>query len=886
MYLRKNYTDKIIHAIEDPSCKVINLFGEKGIGKSALGKYVRDAFADREEYLCGYFDFNQYKGLAQESMVNALYDLCDFLTAHKTVSLYHFNITDHIHSSRQKRVPYADRKIYSYMDKVDEVTGFASEFIELPYVGAGLKVARAVTKMVRKYRPKTDKDKSLYEELSKKTDRELENFLPKSLAMDVNESLPKQKKQLFVAVENFDDLSSIEEEWFHNLIEEARDITWLILSRNPLNLPRLHVEKIALGKMSREEMEDFLVKEKNISDPQEISWYIDICGGIPLHIDRAKEYLEQQKKLPGEIDWDALRAKKYEHIAAEALRGMSADQKEMLFQLNLARYFDEDLFERLFPGKLFALHKKWFESSLFTEILPGERYCVQNSMKEEIRNYMDNCQATEACFRNLFRAEMEWFRNAAKTEGSLSPEAVGQHSQSLYLYGKGLPSSKAYFEALQEIGQVLVNGGQMHSYYRELLSLAKETQGGLRLAVLRESAMLAVHLSDYKNARELIRDGLALAEELSSGESKLTFTSIQMALEHIAPAGEKNAPDQCVQIAKDYMEALEKNIKSFPYKTFILNMAKAKLYLAKEYVIKEDFPQAEAELAYIFHLCKDPRKLSALSLYSCCGKAQEQQGEIYAAQKNKDKALAMYLESLETYQVAEVLQPYWDSEFYLNFGLVHKRAAEGYFSLAGKDPEKEEDAIRKAICHLDQALDNYREVKKRVPEIIDTYCKMGFAFTTAAENLWEDDRWNEDLERYLALAEEVLNEALEQIKRNGGEGTTGNRQIANSRCILSRTSGLYYQRRGMDKEAEKHFLNALDDGDAAVNAAPGHPYGYMEAADNCLKFALFLQKKGRLDEAKIAVRKGLAILDASERACADQPATSKKIKKELEDMFA
>ena len=58
--------------------------------------------------------------MAPESMVDALYDLCDLLTAENAVSLYQFDIADHIHSDRKQRVPYTDRKLLAHFDKVDE----------------------------------------------------------------------------------------------------------------------------------------------------------------------------------------------------------------------------------------------------------------------------------------------------------------------------------------------------------------------------------------------------------------------------------------------------------------------------------------------------------------------------------------------------------------------------------------------------------------------------------------------------------------------------------------------------------------------------------------------------------------------------------------------
>jgi len=638
-------------------------------------------------------------------------------------------------------------------------------------------------------------------------------------------------------------------------------------------------------KLNRREMEEFLKTEKNLLDPQELAWFIDLCDGNPLHVERAWEYISQQRSRLGKIDWDALRTKEYEAIAAEALRGMPADRKEMLFQLNLSRYFDEELFCSLFPGRIFPLQKEWFKSSLFTELEPGKTYCVQNSMREEILNHMDALGATVFCYRNLFRAEMDWLRRAAVSSAKVTVEEIGQHMQSLFLYGKHIGSISDYFDSLMEVKRVLVNGGQMYSFYREMQWLSTQRAESIRLSALKEVASMAVHLSDYSSARAAIRDGLALAQQNGDVESQLTFVSIQMNLEYIAPSAGKNAADECIRVAARYMDVLGANIKRIPYKTYILNMAKVKLYLAKEYVIKEDFDEAKAQLGYLFDLCSDPRKLSALSLYSYYGKAQEQMGEIFSALKDRRGALEMYEKALETYQVAEVLQPYWDSEFYLNFGLVHKRTAEGFFHLSQVSGEDRDAHIYTATQHLDSALSKYEEVKSRVPEVIDTYCKMGFAYVTAAEYLWQEDRWNDALERYLLAAEDILKEALEQIEHNGGEHTNGNRQLANSRCIVTRTFGLYYARRNLPEEAERWFKKALEAGQSAIHAAPGHPYGYMEAADGHLQYTRFLARHGRREEARFIAEQGMRILMQADQSCDDQPATTRSIRRALEEIL-
>ena len=342
--------------------------------------------------------------------------------------------------------------------------------------------------------------------------------------------------------------------------------------------------------------------------------------------------------------------------------------------------------------------------------------------------------------------------------------------------------------------------------------------------------------------------------------SELEFASIQMNLEYIAPTNDANAVTSCIDIANRYIKTLENSIQNIPYKTYISNMVKVKLYSAKEYIIQKDYYNSETCLNYIFQLCNDPAKLNILSLHSSLAKAQEHMGEIYVEKKEVHLAIESYKKAVENYQIAEVLQPFWDSDFYLNLGLIHKRLAEEYFKLSIEDLEHNETFIHNALEHLDIALSKYTQVKERVPELIDTYCKTGFAYIAAADQLWKDNRWNRQVEQYLRDATNTLDQALEQISMNSGEQSNGNRQIANSRCIISRINALYHERIGNYIDAERFFEQTLQDGKYAIQTAPNHPYGYMEAANGYLTYSSFLINQNQKEKAKEMILHGLRMI--------------------------
>ena len=865
MLLRNDYIQEIINTI-NANQRVINIHGERGIGKSYIISQLKKRLAEVQnssnstQYLCGIFDFNNYVGLSENMTINALYDLCDFLVAKKTIALYHFNVADRIDSDRNHRIPYSDRKILSGLDISSEISDLVSDFVELPYIGAGLKMAKFTAKLALKHKPKSKEEIALYEKYKLLSDDEIREKLPLTLATDINTSIQKSTKdiRLIIIIDNYNEttLSNKSVDWLNKLITDTdNNICWLFVSRERIQTTNIPIHNIPISPLTSDEMKHFLIQEKNLTDEAEINSCIKLCAGNPLRVERVLEFITQQRNK-GSIDWSVLEKLGYEYIALETLKTLSTERKEMLFQLNFANTFDEDIFCHIFPGKLFSIYHEWFNSSLFTQKEP-EKYCVQNSMKEEITNYMHNIDETLAseCYYNLFKAEYSWFQRQ-ETLSKATIGELGQHMQNLFTYGKNIKSTQEYLECLIDVRNILINSGYIKNYLDELVQLSKRTDSYLKLIVLKEIATLSLYISDYQLTREAMEDGLSLSEKFNDINLNLEFASIKMNLEYIAPANDSNAVSTCIDIANDYIKKLESNIKNIPYKTYITNMVKVKLYLAKEYLIRKDYENATTCLNYIFNLCSDPTKLNVLSLYSSLAKAQEQMGELYAAQKECYKSIESYQNAVETYQVAEILQPFWDGEFYLNFGLVYNLSSENHLN--------HELYVKKALENLNNALSKYQEVKERIPELIDTYCKMGFAYITVAEKLWQDDRWNDEVEMYLSDAASILDQAIQQINSNVNGKTDGNRQIANSRCIISRISALYNERKGNYSVAEGFFRQTLTDGDYAIHTAPNHPYGHMEAATGYLAYSSFLLNHNRISEAKQIILTGLEIIKNAE----------------------
>ncbi len=853
--MRNHVIEKMLNEIIQGNVQVINLYGDKGVGKSYFINQLKQNEILKKKYLCGTVDLEQYAGMPALSMVNALYDMCDFLYSEEAVRLVEFDIADRIDSLRNNRIPYTGRRFEKGLNTSVELTEFVSEFIELPYIGAGIKAAKAAARIVNKYRPKTEEEKALHEAFSKMDKERLHEYLPCALANDINHSKGQRGKKILMIVENAEtaDFSMFSGNWLNDLVEHIENIIWVFVTRKPLKMNK-EVSSFEVLPMNYEEMEAYLSLEKRIPDQLNRYRIFTLSRGIPLYVERIIDLMNQ--KDGQHLDWEVLNAKGSEYIISETLLSLSDDRKEMLFQLSAARYFDQYIFKNLFPGRLFQVYKEWFDSSLFVQ--EDGKYAVQNTMKKEIQQFMSKLDSDllNQCVENLYQAEMRWFEHDGKTA---EPKEIGVHMQSLFVYAQQVRSRNTYYQFLMSIKNQLINAGCMSGYYEEIsrLSMQKDETG---IHALKEKALLNLYFGNYAAVRESLNEGICLCDQMKQIQLKLQFLNIQMNLEYISPSTNINSVQRCIETAEEYLNTLTENLLIIPYKTYMTDYCKIQLYLAKQHVIDLENDKAENCLNEIFKICEDVRKMSALSLYAICAKAQEQMGEILGLRKLRHEAIAMYQKSVETYQVAEVVQDYWDSDFYLNFGLVHKRMTEEYLHLALDYEEEPEKNLNKAFFHLDQALELYGRIKEVIPELLDTYSRMLFGCIEILRQLWKSEQHNDIVFKYIKKANQLLDEAfgMLQTRKNGLQ--EANRQLYNAMTMVSRYSALFYERIGMDNEAQKCYQKTLQDGQMAIQAAPLHPYGYTEAAQGYACYAKFLLRQKNVTSAYRIANEGLGLI--------------------------
>lgn len=867
--------------------RVFNLHGGKGVGKTHIAAELMEARRNAGAP-CGYLDFNEYKGLSAHTTLNALYQICDYLTLKHNISLTQFEIADEVNCERWGRIPYCQRKkdtVSSTIDQASELSGLVvdviSEFRELPYIGLGINLLQRASKIAyavyHTHSPAYLSYKAFREECQNMSDLDLLRQLPLSLAHDVESAAQAAgpSRRLLLVVDNYDE-AQLDNSWMDTLISHTGHITWIFLSRAPIQYAGGDLVSIPVAPLDREQLKRYLDKRNCRWNDAMLDRLLKTSGGVPLRIERMLEYAAR-KGWHEDSDWVQMETLGYKSIARELLNSLSVSEKEILFQLNFAQSFDEALFSRMFPGRLFGLYRNWFQSSLFLKDEFG-RYQVQGSIQEEIASYMlqfdDSLEKT--CKEKLYLTEYSWFRDLDLT-ANYSISVCDYHLRNLLAYGLDTPSPDQYARDLIGLNRTLLELGYTTEYCYTLARLAPQTSDAVRLSIFQEIALLYLRLSNFPKCREAIEQGMALLSP-HDAEHWITFSLILMELEYISPSGDQNAVQHCIEIAENLIQVLDANISSIPFKDYVNSMVKAHLYLAKAYIVRNDYDKGAQHASYVLDLCSDAKKCSALSLHASHAKAQEYMGEISDMDGDGEAALARYQSAAENYQLAEAVQPYWDASFYLDFGLIYNRIAEASLSLAKAQTSVEkraafEAAARASVAH---ALKKYDEVRSRRPELIDTYCKTGFACNMFLEYFWNRDELQAEVERCFEQADSNLQAAFQIMGRDHK-----NRQLANISCTLTCIHGRYLAHTGKDDEAEQAFRQSRQYGHTAVSAAPKHPYGYLVSAECCLAFGAFLHERGRRQEAEAILRDGLSCIQTAEHYAGNSNRHFQSIQEEL-----
>ncbi len=858
MIRRNNEIKKFGEILDARAVSVLNIHGEIGIGKSAFIHHIMKEPMFINRMVGGYIDLGRISTTSENEMIDILYELCDQLKRISSFKPIDFRIADIIDSRRNKRIPYSEREnsllgsgeiMDTALDATDVASSFTSSIIDLTYLGTGLKALKIISKVYKKYKDISSNDKEKYKYYDSMDDKMLRGSLPSALAEDLKITEAKGCKRIVMFIDNFKRNSSdIEEnnnEWINKLIKgSGGNVLWVLVSREKLESEIDGLEYLEIKNIDDEDMRSYL--ETQIENKDTIDRIISLCHGSPFYMHRVLETIIEKGDF-SDNDWKRLESNERKGIALEYLQHLSNEKREPLYLLSYACVFDSNIFHILFPERIFALNDKWFNGSTFESVSEG-LYNVQSSMADVIHEYLAdyNPQIEIECFNRLFDAERLLIKHMTAA-GNLD---LHSHFCCLCQYGRKIKNVRKYYNTLNELKHFLLSRGEARQYYNELVYLLDNIsdENDLRLKLMIDISLLDYYQSDYSKAVERCRAGRLLAEKTDSKTSLLQFIAIEMDIAHIAPSATSGASDQVIALANEYICLLEQMRIDMSYKTYISNKLKTYLYIAQEYTIKENFDEAFRYMTYIFEELDDIRKVNALSLHDLYAKSHEIMGNIYGEAKKHDLEEKMQIKAVEAYNIAEAIQPVWNPEFYLNFGLACKRHSESCLR---------QSRFEEGIEYMELALSKYMLVKSKNYEITDTYCKIGFACNDSAKYLINNPEYDSKTHEFLTLAENTANEAVIMIEDFTGAKSNGNRQLCNIRCTASRLSGVLFARNGQNQEAEKSFEKALEYGLKSIETAPSHPYGYYVHAWASYDYAVFLAKEQRNEPASEIAVKGM-----------------------------
>lgn len=866
MISRDNDVSVFGELLDTKSISIINICGESGIGKSTFVRQLMNdnSFAGRMSG--GYIDLGRLRKSSDSEMIDNLYELCDQLKRISSFKPFDFKIADNVDSKRSKRVSYSARESSSegsgeMMDVALDLSDIASQFIDLTYLGTGLKAWKFFMRTYQKYKPASRSEQDRYNYYDSMDDRTLRESLPEALAADIRNSQAKGCRRIVMFIDNFNsessELDNNKNDWLNKLIEKSEGkILWVLVSRKPVDSGTNGIRKLELTGIGDEKMREYL--RNKVDDPEDLERIIRLCAGSPFYIHRILDLMNEKHGF-SESDWNRLESNERIYIAREYLNDLGSDKKELLFMLSYATEFDRNIFHILFPERIFGLNDNWFNSSAFEHT--GSIYSVQSSMADIIHGYLRelNPDIESECYGRLFDAE----RLLVKQMSAAGNPDLQDHLGCMCFYAKKAGNIRKHYNILKELKNLIMSGGNVKIYYDELKYLLDNCgdNNDIKLNVLSEITLLDYYRSDYSNAVKRCGEGRILAEKLNSDLSALEFIAIQMDIAHIAPSDVQNASDQVIKLAMEYISLLEKLRTDISYKAYVTNKINAHLYIAREYTIKENHTKSLEYMNYIFDVLNDPRKVNALELHDLYARAHEIMGNIYGEMGDHESEEEMQSKAVEAYNIAEAVQTKWDPEFYLNFGLAYKRYGESCLRRGDYD---------EGISAVEAAISKYNLVKSKNPEITDIYCKIGFACNDAAQYLIKHTEYDSETRNFLKCAEDTANEAIIQIEDFTGESSNGNRQLCNIRCTAARLSGKLFARSNMDEEAENSFVKALKYGGESIKAAPSHPYGHFGHGCACCDYASYLSDRGREKEAEEIALQG--IRDISEaRKCTDDP---------------
>lgn len=868
MELRKDFIDSFADILQDKNVSVLNIYGDSGMGKTHVIKQITGDPMIGSKMISGLIDISRFESMSEKSVTENLYAICDILTSCSKFEPLRFCIADAIDSKRCSRTSYTERmaaknsRPAAQNETLTDIKELTSIFFDLSSLDDVLTIWNITKKYYNKFKPHSPAERKMFKQFETLDEQELRQMLPQTLADDINSFDIDENKRIVIFVDNFDRLRdfTLKGSWLDTLIEKARDVLWVFVSRNKMTIDHPRVKYKLLDGIQDPKMDKYLL-DNGIDDKSRRERIIKMCNGSPFY---ANKILEMVKSSCGmtEDDWNTIEQRGINGIARTFIDHTDPVKRELLYILSNAEDFDAGTFEQLFPERIFNINKAWFSSSMFDSIENGV-YSVQNSTRDIILAYLNNTDSTinRECRRKLFEAEFSLLDKYSESTAEHTEISLSRHLSDMCRYAEDLNNNDRFFDALIRLKTLFIRCSEINLYYESMTKISGQCSDSadIKIKAMFEIASLDYLRGYYRRAEDIAAKGYELAHSSNNALIAMKFLTIRMDIADIAPSDTENAAQQMADLAEKYIGLTETLRTALSYKQYITNKMTAHIYAARAYTIKENHQKANKYLDFIFDICSDERKMSSLSLYGICARAYEVKGNMHGTSRSDKETNLILRKAVDMYDIAEAQQKIWNTEFQINCAKAHKRLAENCLKLSDYE---------NGIEQCENALARYNIIKRNYPDNIVVYCNTCFTLTDCAHYLID---YNEELaEKYLNRAIRTADEALEILNSGYNDNPNGNRQLCNARCIANRNRGEIMEKHNDIVQAENFYRNALSAAEDSIRTAPAHPYGYYEYATTCEKLTELFRSQGRYAEAAdFALRGRESILES--RKYTDNP---------------
>lgn len=865
MHSKRKYIELFNKAIEnciEDSNEVVVFYGQEGIGKSTFKNEIIKKYSEDID-ICD-FDLMLYVGYSFSSVLDTLYYLCDNLEAKKMTKIFKFDIADTVYCSKVVRVPRMQRKKNNVFSRGSDIEGIISNLVDIPYLGSAIKTVELLNNGYKQLKNNSKLVKNIIHNYNSMELKELEETLPKALADDISQNNKKVNlnKKKVIIIDNFERIWGEEnelisrtekEKWIYEIIKASKNVIWVIFSNERVDWDKRfnfnqNIKQYEIEKLSKDEIKKYINKnESTYIMPDNIKEKLfELSEGIPYKLDLIIKYCNEKYINNVDIKEEELISISSEKIILSLINKMSERGRELLYLVAVAIQFDKELIRKLNPSYPFELHKEKYERSFlkinnrdtqtYYELNSYISTAILNIIGEEQKAYYN---------KTIFEYYYSCLRQLLNIEFDLGiPYKIDYCFNNFRIHGRNLKNKRIYVMSLLDLNDALINNRSASMLLEEYIHIYKKRteyniDNEIIIKIIEQRARLSLIIGNYTETVQAVDDGINIIDKEKDISSYANLLCYKMKVQDMYQTSySENITQEAINTAEEYLKCLHSSNDIGMNKAIAERNCEIMLFLGKQHVTLGNNSTAEKYYNDVLKTCDDNIKYHMNYFYKYKAIALEKMGEIYAISNNKERSKELYEKALTNYEIAEYYLKNSDYDIILNNGLAWKRMAESYFSL---------NNIDKAIECIDNAILKYHKVENIEPNIIDIYCKKGFAYLDSAERLLNNkenitDKIDVKINEYINKGVEAGNKGLNKLSNSINKDLIKNRQIFDIISKGKRLLAKYNQDKQSEEIVIEYYKDAINAGEEAIKNTPGHIYAYSGYSEACLMYCEYLKK--------------------------------------------